>query len=255
MSSGMREEVGGDVQKLPERDVAVLRLAMRGRLTSGPAPLSSGERRKWRPLGTRRTDDQVWHVESGSGTASMLPRRAERNARRHCLAQIRQNRASLGHSQFLGTGNTAMMLETEVFEIEPDITVISCAGRFTLGTQLRLTESMINTLLQKGVAQAGSGPDAHRDRGQRRAGRSDARVRRNGTAWRDHAGGRSQRTGDQHVSRHPHRRNPGAGSRPDEQREETEGSTGRELQRTRTVTAKPALESEMPGAAHLQVCI
>jgi anti-sigma B factor antagonist len=43
-----------------------------------------------------------------------------------------------------------MMLETEVFDIEPDITVISCAGRFTLGTQLRLTESMINTLIQKG---------------------------------------------------------------------------------------------------------
>ena len=44
-----------------------------------------------------------------------------------------------------------MMLETEVFDIEPDITVISCAGRFTLGTQLRLTESMINTLIQKGA--------------------------------------------------------------------------------------------------------
>lgn len=44
-----------------------------------------------------------------------------------------------------------MMLETEVFEVEPDITVVSCAGRFTLGTQLRLTESMINTLIQKGV--------------------------------------------------------------------------------------------------------
>jgi anti-anti-sigma factor len=44
-----------------------------------------------------------------------------------------------------------MMLETEVFEIEPDITVVSCAGRFTLGTQLRLTEAMINTLLQNGV--------------------------------------------------------------------------------------------------------
>jgi anti-sigma B factor antagonist len=68
---------------------------------------------------------------------------------RQRVAQIRQNRASLGHSYFL-TGNTAMMLETEVFEIEPDITVVSCAGRFTLGTQLRLTESMINTLLQKG---------------------------------------------------------------------------------------------------------
>jgi anti-sigma B factor antagonist len=44
-----------------------------------------------------------------------------------------------------------MMLETEVFDIEPDITVVSCAGRFTLGTQLRLTESMINTLIQKGA--------------------------------------------------------------------------------------------------------
>jgi anti-anti-sigma factor len=44
-----------------------------------------------------------------------------------------------------------MMLETEVFEVEPDITVVSCAGRFTLGTQLRLTESMINTLIQKGT--------------------------------------------------------------------------------------------------------
>ena len=44
-----------------------------------------------------------------------------------------------------------MMLETEVFEVEPDITVVSCAGRFTLGTQLRLTESMINTIIQKGT--------------------------------------------------------------------------------------------------------
>jgi anti-sigma B factor antagonist len=44
-----------------------------------------------------------------------------------------------------------MMLETEVFDVEPDITVVSCAGRFTLGTQLRLTESMINTLIQKGT--------------------------------------------------------------------------------------------------------
>ena len=44
-----------------------------------------------------------------------------------------------------------MMLETEVFDIDPDITVVSCAGRFTLGTQLRLTESMINTLIQKGT--------------------------------------------------------------------------------------------------------
>jgi anti-sigma B factor antagonist len=42
-------------------------------------------------------------------------------------------------------------LETEVFDIDPDITVISCAGRFTLGTQLRLTESMINTLIKNGT--------------------------------------------------------------------------------------------------------
>jgi len=48
-------------------------------------------------------------------------------------------------------GTVAMMLETEVFEVEPDVTVVSCAGRFTLGTQLRLTESMINTLIQKGT--------------------------------------------------------------------------------------------------------
>ena len=33
--------------------------------------------------------------------------------------------------EIFSTGNTAMMLETEVFEIEPDITVVSCAGRFT----------------------------------------------------------------------------------------------------------------------------
>jgi anti-sigma B factor antagonist len=44
-----------------------------------------------------------------------------------------------------------MMLETEVFDIEPNITVVSCSGRFTLGTQLRLTESMINTLIQNGA--------------------------------------------------------------------------------------------------------
>jgi anti-sigma B factor antagonist len=66
------------------------------------------------------------------------------------VAQILRIRASLGHFHFQ-PGTLAMMLETEVFEIDPDITVVSCAGRFTLGTQLRLTESMINTLIQKGV--------------------------------------------------------------------------------------------------------
>lgn len=44
-----------------------------------------------------------------------------------------------------------MMLETEIFEVEPDISVVSCSGRFTLGTQLRLTESMINTMIQNGA--------------------------------------------------------------------------------------------------------
>jgi anti-sigma B factor antagonist len=65
-------------------------------------------------------------------------------------AQIGRIRARLGNFYF-SPETVAMMLETEVFEVEPDITVVSCAGRFTLGTQLRLTESMINTLIQKGA--------------------------------------------------------------------------------------------------------
>ena len=44
-----------------------------------------------------------------------------------------------------------MMLETELFAIEPDITGISCAGRFTLGTRLSETEAMINQLIADGV--------------------------------------------------------------------------------------------------------
>jgi len=44
-----------------------------------------------------------------------------------------------------------MMLVTEVFHFEPDITGISCAGRFTLGTRLSETEAMIQTLLQQGA--------------------------------------------------------------------------------------------------------
>src|SRR5664279_4926150 len=85
-------------------------------------------------------------VEIGS---SMLPRSGAAMTFRHSsLTRNRQKRASLGHSPFW-EGALAMMLETEVFDIDPDITVISCAGRFTLGTQLRLTESMINTLIQK----------------------------------------------------------------------------------------------------------
>lgn len=44
-----------------------------------------------------------------------------------------------------------MILETEVFQFEPDITGISCAGRFTLGTRLSETEAMIQTMLDRGV--------------------------------------------------------------------------------------------------------
>jgi anti-sigma B factor antagonist len=44
-----------------------------------------------------------------------------------------------------------MMLETEVFQFEPDITGVSCAGRFTLGTRLSETEALFNSLIQKGA--------------------------------------------------------------------------------------------------------
>lgn len=44
-----------------------------------------------------------------------------------------------------------MMLETEVFHFEPDITGVSCAGRFTLGTRLSETEMLINALIRQGT--------------------------------------------------------------------------------------------------------
>jgi anti-anti-sigma factor len=44
-----------------------------------------------------------------------------------------------------------MMLETEVFQFEPDITGISCAGRFTMGTRLSETEALIQTLIEQGA--------------------------------------------------------------------------------------------------------
>ena len=44
-----------------------------------------------------------------------------------------------------------MMLETEVFQVEPDITVLSCAGRFTMGTRLSETEALSNSLVAKGT--------------------------------------------------------------------------------------------------------
>jgi anti-sigma B factor antagonist len=43
-----------------------------------------------------------------------------------------------------------MMLETEVFQIEPDITGVSCAGRFTMGTRLSETEALLNSLIWEG---------------------------------------------------------------------------------------------------------
>jgi anti-sigma B factor antagonist len=48
-------------------------------------------------------------------------------------------------------GPFRMILITEVFEYEPDITGLSCAGRFTLGTRLSETEAMVNNLLDRGV--------------------------------------------------------------------------------------------------------
>ena len=44
-----------------------------------------------------------------------------------------------------------MMLETEVFRFEPDITGISCAGRFTLGNRLREMEGLVNALIKDGA--------------------------------------------------------------------------------------------------------
>jgi anti-sigma B factor antagonist len=44
-----------------------------------------------------------------------------------------------------------MMLVTEVFQFDPDITGVSCAGRFTLGTRLSETEALFNSLIQQGA--------------------------------------------------------------------------------------------------------
>jgi anti-anti-sigma factor len=44
-----------------------------------------------------------------------------------------------------------MILQTEIFQLEPDITSISCAGRFTMGTRLRETEATIQSLIEQGV--------------------------------------------------------------------------------------------------------
>ncbi len=44
-----------------------------------------------------------------------------------------------------------MILITDVFQVEPDITVIACSGRFTLGTRLSETEAMVQTMIDQGV--------------------------------------------------------------------------------------------------------
>src|SRR5271165_1362240 len=47
--------------------------------------------------------------------------------------------------------HTHMILQTEVFQFEPDITGISCSGRFTMGTRLSETEALIHSLIEKGL--------------------------------------------------------------------------------------------------------
>jgi anti-anti-sigma factor len=44
-----------------------------------------------------------------------------------------------------------MMLETDVFQVVPDITVLACAGRFTMGTRLSETEALSDGLVQEGI--------------------------------------------------------------------------------------------------------
>ena len=44
-----------------------------------------------------------------------------------------------------------MMLETEVFRVEPDITVLACAGKFTMGTRLKETEVLGDSLVADGT--------------------------------------------------------------------------------------------------------
>lgn len=44
-----------------------------------------------------------------------------------------------------------MMLETELFRVEPDITVLACAGKFTMGTRLSETEALSDSLVADGT--------------------------------------------------------------------------------------------------------
>ena len=44
-----------------------------------------------------------------------------------------------------------MMLETELFRVEPDITVLACAGKFSMGTRLKETEALSDSLVADGT--------------------------------------------------------------------------------------------------------
>lgn len=44
-----------------------------------------------------------------------------------------------------------MMLETDEFRVEPDITVLACSGRFTMGTRLSETEALCDRLVGEGA--------------------------------------------------------------------------------------------------------
>jgi anti-anti-sigma factor len=44
-----------------------------------------------------------------------------------------------------------MILTTDVFHFEPDVTAISCSGRFTLGTRLSEAEAMVLAMIEKGL--------------------------------------------------------------------------------------------------------
>lgn len=44
-----------------------------------------------------------------------------------------------------------MMLETELFRLDPDITILACSGRVTMGTRLSETEALGDSLVAGGT--------------------------------------------------------------------------------------------------------
>lgn len=44
-----------------------------------------------------------------------------------------------------------MILQTDIFQFDPDITGISCSGRFTMGTRLSETEALTHSLIAEGM--------------------------------------------------------------------------------------------------------